>query len=123
MTGALGYEDWSWRVIEITHEAIASIVKNNFKYTTGLQRDHYKKSRAQTYNEIFSERLDFEEWWKIIWENDETILMTIAEHKTKRISKAYPIDYRMGFYIYINEPIKHKLINCFLPIHQPNINK
>ena len=28
-----------------------------------------------------------------------------------------------GFYIYINEPIKHKLINCFLPIHQPNINK
>ena len=28
-----------------------------------------------------------------------------------------------GFYIYINEPIKHKLIECFYPIPQINTNK
>lgn len=28
-----------------------------------------------------------------------------------------------GCYIYINEPIKHKLIECFYPIPQINTNK
>ena len=28
-----------------------------------------------------------------------------------------------GLYIYINEPIKLKLIECFLPINQQNLSK
>ena len=89
MTGTLGYENWSWRVVKITYNAIVAISKNNFKYTTGLQRDHHKQSRAKTYRIIFNRRLEFKDWWEIVWSNDETILMTKAEHSTKIISKTY----------------------------------
>jgi len=98
MTGALGYESWSWRVVAITHNAITSIAQNNFKYTAGLQRDHLKKSRAETYRIIFSTKLEFGDWWRIVWDNDETILMTKSEHTTKKISLSYDIDYRLGFF-------------------------
>jgi len=98
MTGALGYETWSWRVIGITYNAITAIAKNNFNLPKGLQRDHYKKSRAETYKIIFSKRLALKEWWDTVWDNDETILMTKHEHKKKELTKTFAVDYRLGFF-------------------------
>ena len=98
MTGAFGYEEWGWRVVGITHEAITAIAKNNFNLPQGLQRDHHKQKRADTYKEIFSRRFAFEEWWNMIWGNDETILMTKQEHYTKQRSTTYKVDYTLGYF-------------------------
>ena len=100
MTSAFGYEKWCWRVIGITRQAIIRIADNSFKLPKGLQRDHFKQSRAETFNKIFRQHHDFEDWWNCVWENDETILMTKEEHNNhKQLDQndVYPVDYRMGY--------------------------
>ena len=102
MTAALGYEKWGWRVVGITKKAIIEISNNNFKLPKGLQRDHFKKSRKDTYNEIFvGKKLELEDWWKKVWENDETILMTKNEHQNhNNIEKndVIKIDFTLGYF-------------------------
>jgi hypothetical protein len=95
ITAVLSYETWSWRVVGVTEEAIKSIARNNFnKPNKTLARDH-SVSRVETYNKVFEVKMPFKDWWKLIWENDKTTLMTNKEHqviKTKPPSKIYPIN-------------------------------
>jgi hypothetical protein len=114
ITAVLGYETWSWRVVSITEEAIKEIARNNFnKPSKKLARDH-TRTRAETYNRVFNEKMAFDEWWDWIWENDKTILMTNEEHKLiakerkrvndenealKVISKIYSIDLQSSLFI------------------------
>jgi len=102
MTATMGYEKWAWRVVGITPKAIIEIAKNDYKLPKALQRDHLKQSRSQTFNAIFSnKKYEFEEWWKWVWENDETILMTKQEHiEHKNISTNdyFNIDYKLGYF-------------------------
>jgi len=101
-TALLGYEVWSWRVVGITVKAVIEIHKNDYKYPTRvLVRDHHRP-RKDTYNAIFLRKYEFNEWWAFIWDNDETILMTNAEHNakdSKEVSPVIPIDPRHSFFI------------------------
>jgi len=99
MTAALGYEAWSWRVVAITEKAIKAIAHNNFKKPSNvLARDH-RHPRAETYNKIFAELMPFEAWWKWVWDNDETILMTNEEHHSQQISKMYAVNPNDNYFV------------------------
>lgn len=101
MTAVMGYEKWCWRVVGITKDALKAIADNGLKLPTGLQRDHFKQSRAETYARIFQTKLPFADWWKIVWENDETILMTKKQHdkhKSVNAKDIINIDYKLGYF-------------------------
>ncbi len=99
MTQALGMEEWSWRVVGISENAVVEIANNNFNRPTNkLERDH-QSSRAGTCRQIFAETLySFEDWWNLVWENDKTLLVTKEEHKKKNFSKIYEIDFSLGYF-------------------------
>ena len=101
MTATMGYEKWCWRIVGITKNAIVEIACNDYKLPKGLQRDHFKQSRAETFNKIFETKHSFEDWYKWIWDNDETILMTKAEHNKHQQLNAndvFAIDYTLGYF-------------------------
>lgn len=102
ITAVLGYETWSWRVVGITEEAVKAIARNNFnKPSRMLARDH-KRTRVETYNRVFSEKMAFNEWWDWIWENDQTILMTNEEHRLIHLnqpSKIYLIEPKLSLFV------------------------
>jgi hypothetical protein len=94
MTGALGYETWSWRVTGISEDAIRAIAQNNFnKPSKLLSRDH-GRPRADTYSSEFFETIkSLEDWWDWVWESDKTTLMTNDEHNNRKVrSTIYPLD-------------------------------
>ena len=99
MTAALGMEDWSWRVVGISKNAVVEIAKNNFKKPTKkLARDH-QVTRADTYAQIFgAKKYEFNDWWNLVWENDKTTLITNDEHNTHMVSEIYPIDLELGLF-------------------------
>lgn len=99
ITIALGCETWSWRVVGITENAIKAIARNNFnKPTRTLSRDHAKR-RVDTYNAIFERKMAFDEWWKWVWDNDKTTLMTNDEHNSGNVSKIYSIDPNCNYFV------------------------
>lgn len=99
MTAALGMEEWSWRVVGISKEAVIAIARNGFKKPSrALARDH-RITRAQTYSLIFGDRLyDFDEWWCLVWENDKTTLITNEEHHANQIGEVFSIDLSLGLF-------------------------
>lgn len=99
MTAALGMEDWSWRVVGISKDAVIAIARNGFKKPSrALARDH-RVTRAHTYSQIFGDRLyDFGEWWDWVWENDQTILITNEEHHANNLSEIFPINLDLGLF-------------------------
>lgn len=102
LTNVLGCETWSWRVVGITEEAIKAIARNNFnKPSKVLARDH-TLSRKDTYNRTFAEKMNFDEWWEWIWDNDKTILMTNEEHNlihSKQPTKVYAIEPKLSLFV------------------------
>ena len=54
----LGYEDWAWRVVGISKEALHICKENDFKRPKGLVRDH-EYERKETYKKLIEERLLF----------------------------------------------------------------
>ena len=102
MRAVLGYETWSWRVVGISEEAIKAIARNNFnKPVRKLARDH-TKTAATTYKIAFERKMQFEEWWNLIWENDKTILITNEEHhfiNAIPINKIYPINPADSYFV------------------------
>lgn len=102
LTQVLGGETWSWRVVGITEEAVKAIARNNFnKPSKVLARDH-TLTRKDTYNRIFTEKMNFNEWWNWIWDNDKTILITNEEHNlihSQNISKVYAIDPNLSYFV------------------------
>jgi hypothetical protein len=102
VTAVLSYETWSWRVVGITEEAIKVIARNNFKKPSkALARDH-SPPRVETYNKVFEAKMNFDDWWQWIWENDKTTLMTNKEHqaiKTQPTSYVYKINPSDNYFI------------------------
>tara|TARA_B100000959_G_C14655501_1_gene490164 strand:- start:52 stop:609 length:558 start_codon:yes stop_codon:yes gene_type:complete len=90
MTSIHGWEPWSWRVVGITPEAVATIVKHEGRNTVvkEIVRDHYFSGRTKTYKEMLSNFYSYKDWWSEFWKNDRTILMTKKEH-AKRKSESY----------------------------------
>jgi len=102
MGSVLAHEKWGWRVVGITKKAILKIAENNYRLPNGLQRDHFKRSRSETFNELFECKYDISGWWNLIWDGDETILMTKEEHdKHKELDNrdVIEVDYRLGYFV------------------------
>ena len=100
MTAVLSYELWAWRVVGISPNAVKAIAKNNFNLPIGLQRDHWKKTRKDTFDKIFKSKFTLDDWWKEVWENDVTLLMTKDEHHNKLITEndCFEVDYKQGYF-------------------------
>ena len=100
MTSILGRQEWTWRVVGITEEAIKTIIGDNYKSDTKrkLQRDHYYQDRNETYKQIFEKFHPYEDWWNKVWDNDRTILMTKSEHSLKKKIKIYDLDWKLGLF-------------------------
>lgn len=99
ITAVLGYETWSWRVVGISEEAIKAIASNNFNKPSGKLARGHTLARVITYNKIFNEKMEFEDWWDWIWENDKTILVTNEQNRTMPISKIYPLNPADSYFV------------------------
>lgn len=97
MTYIFAWEEWSWRIIGISHEALLLFAENDFGRVKGTERGHIVP-RADTYKKMLAKKLSFDEWWKLFWDNDKTILMTKEENRRKKVSKVYDIDWRLGYF-------------------------
>ncbi len=100
MTATLSYELWGWRVVGISPNAVIAIAKNNYNLPVGLQRDHCKQTRRDTFNKIFKSKFSLNNWWNEVWENDVTLLMTKDEHHNKLITEkdCFDVDYKQGYF-------------------------
>ena len=112
LTSIAGWEQWSWRVVGITVNAVGRILdhKGHARVKSELVRDHFFQGRSKTYENMLNNKLDFENYWKEFWENDRTILMTKEEHNTIKTDKyvglwhfnqdkIFEIDWRHGYFI------------------------
>ena len=106
LTCAFAYEPWGWRVVKITENAIREIALNDFNHPTRkLSRDHIVQ-RRDTYNKMLATNkiMPLDEWWKLFWRNDKTILMTNDEHNIvskspgAKISNLYKLDWKKGYF-------------------------
>ena len=50
----LGYEDWAWRVVGISKEALIRCKRNDYNRPKGLVRDHINE-RKETYKRLIEE--------------------------------------------------------------------
>ena len=75
----LGYEDWAWRVVGISKEALIRCKRNDYNRPKGLVRDHINE-RKETYKRLIEEQPSEEIWWKYFWKRDKTRLLTSEEH-------------------------------------------
>lgn len=104
ITAVLGYETWSWRVVGITEEAVKAIARNNFNKPSRKLCRYKQSSKAlmQMQNQIFKQKMVFNEWWDWVWENDQTILMTNEEHRLIHLnqpSKTYLIEPKLSLFV------------------------
>ena len=112
LTSIAGWEQWSWRVVGITVNAVGRILdhKGHARVKSELVRDHFFQGRSKTYENMLNNKLDFENYWKEFWENDRTILMTKDEHNKINTDKfvglwdfkedkIFEIDWRDGYFI------------------------
>jgi len=81
------FNEFNWRVIGITQDALDSFKAVNFervpnrKDENPVERAHINK-RYDWVEEVFNrEWTSSEEWWNFIWENDQTVLATAKENK------------------------------------------
>jgi len=100
MTAALDNEKWSRRVVGISEAAIKAIAKNDFKKPNGKLTRAHSISPSETYFQLFyGALLPFQPWWDWIWERDKTILMTLEELNSQRISHIYPLDPKLSYFV------------------------
>lgn len=76
-------EQWSWRVVAISHGALKAYADNDFKPTTGLQRHHFEPF-ANTAKFMLDREiaLGAEEFWDLIDMNERVHLVTKLENIT-----------------------------------------
>ena len=93
-------EEWSWRVTGISQNAILEYAKHNFEKcdARSLSRHHYKKSFAETAEEMLKNTLPINEWWELLYENEVVHLVTEIEHNNGKSSKIIDIDFDKGLF-------------------------
>lgn len=93
MTALLGGEIISWRVVGITHEALQSMAKNDFKKIPGdkINRSHIT-SRNKIFGYMLSNNLTKDEWHSYWIKNDRTIISTSSENQKDIFSEIFYFD-------------------------------
>lgn len=101
MTSLLGGDEWSWRVIGITINALNLLEKNQYKYLkSSICRAHII-GRLTSAKEVYDidEPVSFEEFFQIYWNNDRTVISTKAENSNHiRLPLVVPIDYKLNLF-------------------------
>ena len=82
LTYVFAWENWSWRVVGISLNALKRLQVNKFSSSKGIRRGHII-DRAKTYEILVSKKVDYEEWWQTFWDNDKTELVTNEENEDK----------------------------------------
>ncbi len=99
LTYLFAWENWLWRVVGISINALKKIKKNQFSSNKGIRRGHIN-DRAKTYNLLTSKAFEIEEWWRIFWDNDKTELVTKEENDNKEIkSEIIKVDSSKGYFV------------------------
>ena len=119
LRSAFSYEQWGWRVVGISKNAVIEYQKAGFRKPSGkLERHHHSQRFADITNLMLCDSLlSLDDWWSLFWDNDETILVTKDEHRSNKYSSILPIDPTEG--LFANQDIgwkygqreKHFLIN------------
>ena len=102
LTYIFAWYPWSWRVVGISKGAYEKLKELNFyPKPKRLVRDHFLQDRKITYDQMISavEILDKNSWWKLFWQNDQTVLMTKDEHDRDR-SKVlcHQLNWKKGYF-------------------------
>ena len=99
LTYLFAWENWSWRVVGISVNALQKIKDNDFVSNQGIVRGHIN-DRSKTYDLLTSKTVEYEEWWKTFWDNDATELVTKEENGKKQTkSKIVEIDVSKGYFV------------------------
>lgn len=102
LTALMGGADWSWRVTGITAEALEVLASNDFKYAKGKICRAHLIDRIDTAGAVFQipSPLTEDQFFAKIWENDETVIATKSENKTRgTLPKIILIDYKLGLFV------------------------
>ena len=102
LTYLFAWKPWTMRVVGISLQAVKDIYSKSSNHAKGLQRDHFIQDRKLTYSEMVDNELSYDQWFKLYWENDKTIIMTKEEHNKKNNGrknvKIYPLDWEEGYF-------------------------
>lgn len=101
LTTLMGGAAWSWRVTGITVGALEVLEANNYKYAKGKVCRAHMVARIETARRVFDlpQPMPEDEFFKIFWENDKTIITTKSENKTGgTLPEPLPIDYELGLF-------------------------
>jgi hypothetical protein len=101
LTALMGGAEWCWRVTGITSGALQVLEANNYRYIKGKICRAHLFPRIDIARAVFELRqpLPEDQFFKIIWKNDETIIATKSENKTGgTLPEAIPIDYELGLF-------------------------
>ena len=95
-------EEWSWRVVGISENALALFADNEFKRPKGkIERHHHRRPFKETAEPMLKEKIIMpkKEWCKQIIDGEEVRLVTKEEHNPKKkFSRIIPIDFEKGLF-------------------------
>lgn len=83
-----------WRVSGITEGALHVFIQNDFIKIPrmGINRSH-KIDRVKSYTQMFEKvDTDTNSWWKLFYDNDETVLATSSENMSSKSSNVIHFD-------------------------------
>lgn len=101
LTALMGGAEWSWRVVGITPQALELLAENNYKYVLGKIRRAHLVDRFATARAVFEQPkpLSENEFFKLFWENDETVIALKEENKKGGLPRQIlPIDFNLGLF-------------------------
>lgn len=86
--------DNQWRVTGITINALKIFAEHDFKRKSrmGINRAHISQDRLITNMYLLDNDLSPEEFWKYLYENDNTVLATSSENKKNVFSEIIKIN-------------------------------
>ena len=94
-------EEWTWRVVGISRNALREHARNDFKKPKGkIDRHHYRQSFVETAKPMLEgkEIMLEDEWRNQIFDNEEVWLVTKEEHHSNNPSAIIDIDFGLGFF-------------------------
>ena len=94
-------EEWSWRVVGISENALTKFAENDFKIPKNkIERHHHRQSFADTARPMLEGKVIMpkNEWCDQIIENEEVCLVTKEEHDANAFSRIIPIEFEKGLF-------------------------
>ncbi len=90
-------EEWSWRVVGISVEALEWFKENDFKRTKGIHRHHVVPFR-ETGRQMLQNIMTAAEWCALAYDNEKVHLVTKEENNKEQFSEIFCIDHKLGFF-------------------------